>query len=267
MHCHNQQVLGDYRKIQMGKVKTLVFGVLLPLAVGVGVGDQVVAGIIISTPAGLNSGDVFRVVYVTNATTTATSSAISTYNTLVNTDAVAQAGGGEVVYNGAIVTFSAIVSTSKVTAIENIGQYNAPVYLPDGSLIATSDSASAGGLWSGSLLHSINKNLTSPATLVQGVWTGTNTSGTQAPSAQLGFNPFAAAAGETGQTNQYWVLSFASNPNQHRPIYAISQPLTVVPEPSSWVLAASIVWWVGVGFFFKRQMSTIAERWSLPSGD
>jgi hypothetical protein len=47
-------------------------------------------GLILQTPAGLNPGDQFRFVFVTDGTTNATSSAISSYDAFVT----AQAGGG-----------------------------------------------------------------------------------------------------------------------------------------------------------------------------
>ena len=45
------------------------------------------ADFILSTPAGLAPGSTFQIVFVTDVTTTATSSSITTYNSFVNTQA------------------------------------------------------------------------------------------------------------------------------------------------------------------------------------
>ena len=84
------------------------------------------AGIIINTPAGLNPGDTFRIAFVTDASTQATSTNIGDYNAFVNADATAEAGGGSVTYNGNPISFSAIGSTAAKNAIDNIGQYGSP---------------------------------------------------------------------------------------------------------------------------------------------
>ncbi len=71
-------------------------------------------GSIIQTPAGLLPGDTFRIVFVTDGTTTAGSSDISTYNQFVTT----QAGGAT--YDGVTVSWTAIASTASTNAIDNI---------------------------------------------------------------------------------------------------------------------------------------------------
>src|SRR5271157_4858986 len=86
-----------------------------------GGGGRAVADITITTPTGLVPGDTFRIVFATDATTTATSSSIGYYNTFVITDASAEAGGGVVTYNGVTLTWSAIASTLTENAIANVG--------------------------------------------------------------------------------------------------------------------------------------------------
>jgi len=68
------------------------------LCIGFGGGGRAAADLAITAPLALNPGDTFRIVFVTDATTTATSSSIGDYNTLVNTDAPNEAGGGAVKY-------------------------------------------------------------------------------------------------------------------------------------------------------------------------
>ena len=62
------------------------------------------ADIQISTPSGLMVGSTFRTVFVTDARTAAISSDINYYNSFVNNDAKAEAGGGSVTYIGSPVT-------------------------------------------------------------------------------------------------------------------------------------------------------------------
>lgn len=151
------------------------------LGIAFGVGGRVDAGgIALSTPAGLSPGDAFRFVFVTDGTMDATSANISDYNTFVNL----QAAGAT--YNGSVVTWAAIGSTATVNAIDNVGQ--APisgVYLADGTLVTPNTTSS--GLWSGSLQHPIDRDLSQPFPFLNSlVWTGTQTDGIGTPGHQLG---------------------------------------------------------------------------------
>jgi hypothetical protein len=144
--------------------------------IGFGVGSRAEAsGIALSTPAGLSPGDHFRFVFVTDGITPGTSSNIADYNSFVNT----QAGGAT--YNGQVITWDAIASTSTVNAIDNVGQTPDPVYLANGTLVTTSTTTS--GLWSGTLLSPISEDLTGSAPGTNNVWTGTGPNGDAATGA------------------------------------------------------------------------------------
>jgi hypothetical protein len=121
------------------------------LWLGSGLGGRAEAGIILQTPAGLNPGDHFSFVFVTDGIRDATSTNIADYDSFVN----AQAGGA--IYNGVVVNWLAIGSTDSVDAIDHVGQANAPVYLSEGTLVTTSTTPA--GLWSGALVHEINLDL------------------------------------------------------------------------------------------------------------
>jgi hypothetical protein len=122
------------------------------LWIGFGVGGRAQAGgIALSTPAGLSLGESFRFVFVTDGTTVAVSSSIAVYNSFVN----AQAGGAT--YNGSVVNWMAVGSTSSVSAINNVAQTTTPVYLADGTLVTPSTTST--GLWSGSILNPIDEDL------------------------------------------------------------------------------------------------------------
>ena len=195
------------------------------LWLGSGLGGRAEAGSILQTPAGLNPGDHFRFVFVTDGIRDATSANIADYDSFVN----AQAGGAT--YSGVVVNWLAIGSTDSVDAIDHVGQAITPVYLSDGTLVTTTTTST--GLWSGALVHQINLDLA--ATLVQTfVWTGTNPTGTGF-GGPLG-SPPTPQVGSTTDSDGAWIDSGRSNLGDFRPFYGISSVLTVpqaVPEPST----------------------------------
>jgi hypothetical protein len=215
---------------------------------GSGVGGPASAGPVLMTPPGLNPGDQFRFVYVTDGDSPANSTNIGDYDNFVQT----QAGGAT--YNATPVSFLAIGSTSSVNAIDHISQTNTPVYLSDGTLVSLSTTPT--GLWSGSLLHSIDEDLTGQVMRTT-VWTGTNQSGTSSAVAPLGSFPNVTEGDDTSITAT-WVafeLRGVGVPPvvNTEPVYGISQVLTVpggtVPEPSSAVLAVigavcGVAYWI-----------------------
>ena len=187
------------------------------LWLGSGLGGRAEAGIILQTPAGLNPGDHFRFVFVTDGIRDATSTNIADYDSFVN----AQAGGAT--YNGVVVNWLAIGSTDSVDAIDHVGQANAPVYLSDGTLVTTSTTPA--GLWSGTLVHAINLDLAgNPVPPFTFVWTGTNPTGTG----------FGGPLGLRNAANRFhhrhldaWVSSGRSPGGDLRHLYGISSVLTV----------------------------------------
>jgi hypothetical protein len=202
------------------------------------------ADLILHAPAGLAAGQQFQIVFVTDGTTLAESSDISTYNAFVNSDANAQAGGS-VFYNGHVVTFSAIGSTATVSEASNIGANNAPVYMADGTLIA--NSTTPGGLWTvdlgggisiGHLQAGINEDLLGHPSTAGLVWTGSLSDGTAAFNAELGSATTVTALGFIGHTGADWDGGGAHAFDEGLPMYAISNVLTAaaIPEPSSMLL-------------------------------
>src|SRR5262245_58387609 len=170
--------------------------------IGVGAGSRVEAGgITLSTPAGLTPGESFRFVFVTDGTMTATSSNIADYNSFVN----AQARGHT--YNGSVVTWKAIGSTATVNAIDNVGQQPiVGVFLADGTLVTNSTTTT--GLWSGTLSHEINEDLSS-APQFAFVWTGTTSAGVAATVGVISSGPLGdinhPTQGITNATSSLWI--------------------------------------------------------------
>jgi hypothetical protein len=232
-------------KSQMGRLALAM--TMLWIAFGGGRRAEA-GGIALHTPAGLSYGEQFRFVFITQGTTVATSSSIATYNSFVN----AQTGGAT--YAGSVVDWEAIGSTASASAIKNVGQTMTPVYLVDGTLITTSTTGT--GLWSGSILHPIDKDISGNGlhTGSTGVWTGTTTNGSSSGD-HLG-NFFGVTIGNSVSTNGTWVNNgvwpFASASGVFH-MYGISQVLTAVPEPSSFVLAGTAVIGVGAVVWCRRR--------------
>jgi hypothetical protein len=193
----------------------------------------------------LTPGDTFRIAFVTDATTTATSTSIADYNDFVNADATTEAVVGSVTYNGILITFSAIGSTEAVSAISNIGQTGAPVYLVDGTAIASSDTPSSGGLWSGALFAPLSEDLSGSKFGAELVWTGTEQAGTASAAFVLGSTAAPTLLGDSTDSGPNWINVFGtSNRSNEFPMYGISSLLTVpgVPEPST-----IVIWGVMLG--------------------
>jgi hypothetical protein len=197
-----------------------------------GVSGRADASVDLTPPASLKPGDHFRFAFVTDGTTTATSSNIVNYDNFVNT----QAGGAT--YDGVTIKWLAIGSTAAVNARDHIGITSDPIFLVDDTKVAnTTDST---GLWSASghqLLHQLNEDLTGKP-LSTNPWTGTTQGGTANGSNVLG--GFFSVYGSTTQTNNYWIVGGAAQTTNQLPLYGISTELTVpavVPEPSTALVA------------------------------
>jgi hypothetical protein len=200
--------------------------------------------ITLQTPTGLNPGDTFRFVFVTDGIRDATSTNIADYDGFVNAEAAAA------MYGGAVVNWLVIGSADSVDAIDHVGPSTAPVYLSDGTLVTLTTTAA--GLWSGALVHAINLDLAgSPVQTF--AWTGTNPTGT-------GFGgPLGTPTPQVGSTidsDADWIASGRSNNGDSRPLYGISSVLTVpqssvpVPEPSTLTLLGTTMC---VGLFVGRK--------------
>ena len=182
----------------------------------------------IATPTGLNPGDQFRIVFLSTTTTTATNSNLSTYDSIVSSDATGYTYGG----NSPI--WKAIVSSATIDAKDHIGLQSTSVvrlYTVNGTKV------SGGNLWSGALLNPIN--VTIGGTLYNtNVWTGTNSSdGNGATGGTMGSDW--VATGDTKDTT-WWANYGLFESTDMNSVYGISEVLTVpsaVPEPSTAMLA------------------------------
>ncbi len=183
-------------------------------------------GLILQTPGGLQPGDQFRFVFLTDGKTNATSPNISTYDSFVTT----QAGGAT--YNGLTITWQAIGSTATVNAVDHIGSSTAGVYLASGAAVAASTTSGTNGFWSGSLLmHAIDQDLTGN-TFSKVVWTGTAKSN---PFGHTSVFPLGDSAdqkakpADSGAIDQNWIANttLGAPYTDQNAMYGISQVLTV----------------------------------------
>jgi hypothetical protein len=178
-------------------------------------------------PLGLNPGDVFYWVFVTSTKRDATSSNIEDYNKHVNDAADAATGPGKAVVGVSGKTllgdieWKAIASTETVNARDNIGNPSNGIYRLDGALIASNE----GDLFDGTILAAINlTEILSPSAYA--AWTGSYANGTRAY--PLGKDPAQVMFGITSWTDSHWMYAGTDAAQWLKPLYAISESLTVI---------------------------------------
>jgi len=195
----------------------------------------------------------YRLAFVTDDTTDATSSDITTYNSFVTADAALNLSLPST-------TWTAIASTPSINAAANIScgtvcDNNVPIFLVDGTEVATS----AAALFAGSILNPIaedeNGNFSSSY-----VWTGSNADGTAATGNELGASFTMLGFNCCGGT----MLALAPDANSDElPLYAISGVLNTVdatPLPAALPLFATGLAALGLlGRRRKRKSAAAAQ--------
>lgn len=195
---------------------------------------------LVVVPPGLNPGDQYRLVFVTDGTRNAQSTDINDYNTFVTSEvtgstlATALTTAG---FNLGTITWKAIASTSSVNARDNTdtnpSSTGVPIYLIDGNRVANDNA----DLWDGSILTSIDSTPQESGGFGF-VWSGTFYDGTTGWG--LGSNVVGSNVGFIGAVSA-WIDESGKGGSEVYPFYGISTVLTVpssdppvsVPEPSS----------------------------------
>lgn len=241
------------------RIQRILCGALAAFAVA-GIAQ---AGVV--TPAGLNPGDQFRLVFVSSTTTNAEVRDSSVYDQFVS-DLASVAGLNT--YGGQTVNWFALVSVYDgvaTNAIDRLPNSNVPLYTVTGNLVADVSHQ----IWSGNLLRPINVTeggvtLTSPSNAT--VFTGTGSDGEAAQCLDIGngctgyaeYGLLTAAdskwvesgnivfsyqdSGPTGAQGHYYAYSSV--------LTAQAQGAPSTPEPSTWLTMGCAV---AGAFFFRRQ--------------
>ena len=218
---------------------------LLSLAMLLALGGEA-AAVPITVPSGLSPGDQYRLAFVTSTTRDSLSADIADYNAFVT---AAANSVPELLALGT--TWTAIASTPAVDARDNTGtnpgaSVGVPIYRLDDTLMAGGNA----DLWDGAIAAPLMIVETGAVGApFQPVWTGTSTDGTGFGGFELGSGG-SAFYGRSDQSSDFWIIlpnGIASHGFSY-PLYAVSDPLTVVPEPgTSFLLGMGLAGLAAVG--------------------
>lgn len=207
---------------------------------------------VITTPSGLNPGDQYRLAFVTSGTTNATSTNVATYNNFVSSAATAVPE-----LNALGTNWNVIGSTGSIEALQNAATPKPgglPIYLLNDTKLADDYD----DLWDASI--DVQFNITESGSVLSNalVLTGTEIDGGAEAAFPLGGNvlPLQTRTGNTSLTTNGWVFSTLTPVATQGSLYAISSVLTVVPEPSSFLLGLVGAGVLGVGPVFRRSRFT-----------
>ncbi len=201
--------------------------IILAVVMALMFGDLTYAAVV---PAGLNPGDSYHLVFVTQSTRDASDFNIGPYNTFVQNQAA---------LNSALtgtddgVTYRAIGSTENVDARDN-ALVESPVYLLDGTTLIATGFAD---MWNSSIVNPIILDQFATAVTTFNVFTGTDGNGYGVIEDELGNGEaFSSAAGRANQSNLQWINMDSPTKDGQGHFYALSEKLTVVPEPATLAL-------------------------------
>lgn len=176
-----------------------------------------------AVPPGLNAGDRFHLLFVTRDLRNADSADISEFNDFVSI--VADSAGIGPTTAG--IRWFAVASTPTINARDN-AFVQAPVYNMQGETLATGFD----DMWDGTLSSAVNYDEYSTAIIPRHhVWTGSRSDGTGKAGQELG-QIAAIVIGDLKLSDGRWLDASASHILVDWHLYALSEPLTMVPEPS-----------------------------------
>lgn len=204
---------------------------------------------VVVLPSDLNSGDSYRLVYVTSQTISGSFTDTSTYNSFA--DDVANNNGG---FSGSLISgissWDAIISSNDLSARENTSTVpgtdgaGIPIYNILGQRLADSYADFWDGLLATDVASSVagTERDTAPPLIssgegdVQGVWTGTASDGTTSLPVGAGTTTRGVSLIIPGNLfADSWVEAASRTSASSLPIYGISSILTVGPEPETFM--------------------------------
>ena len=181
-------------------------------------------------PPGLSVGETYHLAFRTLDQRDATSFNIADYNQFVSDQA---ALNPSLTGTDTGVAWFAIASVPGVDARDN-AVVSAPVYLLDGTTKIVDDFSD---MWDGSVDAALNLTQFLNTNGGFSVWTGTNTAGIG--QSLLGGSSGAAGEGRADLTDSGWIRTGVTARTSPHTFYALSEQLTVVPEPATALLLAS----------------------------
>jgi hypothetical protein len=191
----------------------------------------------ITVPTGLNPGDQYRLAFVTSGTRDATSEDIADYNDFVQAHADAVP---ELLSLGA--TWKAVGGTRTISAAQNTGtelpDIGVPIYLLNDRRLAGNNEQFWAWLIS-EMDRPLNINETGVPTAADLVFTGSFARGQIDSFSPLGGGQLGnAVVGVTYRYDSRWHRdnSFFQSIDGTLPFYGLSEVLTIIPEPSSFLL-------------------------------
>ena len=227
--------------------RRVVLFVMIFVAMFIGLAGRVSATVILPN---LPANSEYQLIFATSGEINSTSGTIGTYNAFVSANAapltaILPAG----------VTWNAVVSTgaSPNDAADNAPSFaNIPIYNTQGIEV------SPGGLYSGTgLLSAIdydqNGTLVAQSAGTNLIWTGATALGA------VSANPLGASSPEYGMANatsSNWITGNNLSNSIRWPVYALSTPITVVPEPTTLSLLGAAMLALGRFLFTRRRMKT-----------
>ena len=193
----------------------------------------------ITVPEGVEPGQTYQLVFVTDGTMDALSSDIADYNSFVQAQAELNPS---LTGTDDGVTYTAIGSTASVNANSN-ALVSGPVYLVDGSALVALNFAD---FWDGSIATPVNKTQYGAIEQFCCVWTGTLIDGTGDTGTLLG--NYLATGGIVTDANGGWIHNQQNTSSNTASIYALSSVITApVPVPAAvWLFGSGLLGLVGV---------------------
>ena len=173
-------------------------------------------------PAGLQPGDPYRIMFVTDSSRNATSSNIEDYNQFVTADAVA------VPALAALNTTWYAVASAEGSALWNTSTGlggGVPIYRPDGVRLANNYDHLWGTSNGAPLLAAPNITASGAVAPSSTVWTGSSSWGGNIGSGLGSSGPF-AGTGNCTATSSSWIWGTSEFQSQNRPLYGMSDILT-----------------------------------------
>ena len=234
-------------------LSTLILSVAMSLPLSAAVTSQLGildlnanGGINPATGAAWQAGDTYRLAFVTSGTTVATSTDIATYNAFVQS----AASGSSAFANLGSVTWKAIASTATTNVKDNTstasGVGESIFLLNSTSSASTVFADNYADLWDGNaqqgrLRYTENGDLRQgnyPNTSIWGSWTAVWTGSDGAGSTNSALGISSPRHGLVNAEQQFWMSRSTAANSTELPLYALSEVLTVVPEPSTLGLIA-----------------------------